>query len=311
MSSDEGYTSFESTHTLDSSNTSSSNSGCQNNPTCSPTSNFQNFIKTQPELTSKQSEKILKSHYHLTKIIHESSSARLYSGIDKTTLQKVIVKRMLKSKSSDLEIYLTKKAHHICPEATLPILFDIADNKYYTYVQPEYGCSLYDFMAKRQQVLNIAECKFIYKQLLTCMHKLQKHSIFHLDIKEENILIDPKSYQIKLIDFGVSRINPITQQKLIGSAEFFAPEILLGLSSTSSVKLHDVWSVAVSIFSSLTGQVPYKNLKHLINGQERINMSMLSDVLNDELVEIFSKTFVLNYKNRSNFKELLACKFFQ
>ena len=48
------------------------------------------------------------------------------------------------------------------------------------------------------------EIKSILKQIVSGLNYIHKHDIVHRDIKLDNILIDPVTQQIKLIDFGFS-----------------------------------------------------------------------------------------------------------
>ena len=47
---------------------------------------------------------------------------------------------------------------------------------------------------------------YIMKQVFQILVYLKTKSIVHRDIKENNILINPQNLQIKLIDFGVSKL---------------------------------------------------------------------------------------------------------
>lgn len=64
-----------------------------------------------------------------------------------------------------------------------------------------YGC-LTNYMEKR---LHLPEqiIQTIMKQLLSAICYLHNKSIFHGDIKPENIIVtDEKNFKIKLVDFG-------------------------------------------------------------------------------------------------------------
>ena len=50
------------------------------------------------------------------------------------------------------------------------------------------------------------KCKIICKQLLKALHDAHQKFIIHNDLKLENIMIDPKTLKIKLIDFGMSAL---------------------------------------------------------------------------------------------------------
>ncbi|KAG8442620.1 hypothetical protein GDO86_011416 [Hymenochirus boettgeri] len=84
------------------------------------------------------------------------------------------------------------------------------------------------------------------KEVLEALQYLHNCRIVHLDLKPENILVDQSLSKptIKLSDFGdaVQLNTTYYIHQLLGSAEFAAPEIILGnpVSLTS-----DIWSVGV------------------------------------------------------------------
>ena len=144
--------------------------------------------------------------------------------------------------------------------------------KIVTIVQPLFGQSLFDQMASTKKTLTTTDLRFVYYQIITALNQLQKAGIYHLDIKEENVLIDSETKKIKLIDFGVARSSPVPKGIKIGSTEFCSPEVILGYSCQNSLSKHDVWSVGVSLFSSFTGKLPYKNVENVVLGSEKISL---------------------------------------
>ena len=57
---------------------------------------------------------------------------------------------------------------------------------------------------KEKKKLNEADSRKIFKQLLAAVSYCHSKNIAHRDIKLENIIIDPNTKIIKLIDFGFS-----------------------------------------------------------------------------------------------------------
>jgi len=255
----------------------------------------------------KSSDSFLKEKFSISKLIQKSNIAQVYKGKCKSTKQPVIIKRSLNSAMSQDEIPLTIKANKIVSKYTLPTLFAASDNKYTIYVQPEFGVSILDFMTNRNKSLSVSEAKFIFKQILIALIKLQNAGIYHLDIKEENILIDPATYKIKIIDFGSASTKPINQ--ITGTREFLAPEVLLQDFNKSSLSKHDVWSFAVTLFSATTGQFPYTSLKNVLLGKESIDLSTFGREY-ESMIEVFSFCMVLDYKDRCSFCDLLKLEFF-
>lgn len=269
----------------------------QNQINNSNNSNSSNKISPnhcEQNLEKSKNKQILKTSYSLKKLTHSSAGTQIWEGISRHTLEPVIIKRCLKSKTLPIrrpltKIYKTKdrvyfhydeatilkKAHQACPEFTLPVLEKFECSKYLIFVQPKFGVSLYNFMIERKQSLNIEEATIIFTQVIQALSILQGNNnyyqsnseIYHLDVKEENILIDPETLQIKLIDFGCSSIGPLSPEmsrmigSKIGSREFCAPELYLGKSQESTIAKHDVWSLAMTIVSAMTGKTLYSQIQ--------------------------------------------------
>ena len=87
------------------------------------------------------------------------------------------------------------------------------------------------------------------------MQELQKRNIVHRDIKAENILINEVKDEIKLIDFGFSRMFEEGKQMktACGSPNYSAPEIL-AKEKYDPVKA-DIWSAGVLLYFMLCGSL--------------------------------------------------------
>ena len=72
----------------------------------------------------------------------------------------------------------------------------------------------------------------IFAQIVDTLYYLEKTNIVHRDIKLENIIINPITLKIKMIDFGFGKVfqHVYFQKKMdliCGTLEYMAPEILL------------------------------------------------------------------------------------
>lgn len=86
------------------------------------------------------------------------------------------------------------------------------------------------------------------------MQQLEKINIVHRDIKAENILINEAKDELKLIDFGFSRIfeEGKMMKTACGSPNYSAPEIL-AKQSYDPIKA-DIWSAGIVLYLMLCGK---------------------------------------------------------
>jgi calcium-dependent protein kinase len=88
---------------------------------------------------------------------------------------------------------------------------------------------------------------------------LHNRNICHRDIKPENILYCPRSREVKLVDFDISKK---TFQKgsrrdmltIIGTPFYQAPEMYIGGGYDEKV---DLWALGVTIYKLVTGKTPF------------------------------------------------------
>lgn len=99
----------------------------------------------------------------------------------------------------------------------------------------------------------------IMHNILKAMYNLHKLGIGHGDIKPDNILINPDTYDIQIIDFGLACTD---QCKTKGTLIYNSPEVLQNLDQISSVKRiqkSDVFSLGIVFFRLANGTFPYPN----------------------------------------------------
>jgi serine/threonine protein kinase len=88
---------------------------------------------------------------------------------------------------------------------------------------------------------------------LDYLHKI-KPPVIHRDVKPANLLVN-HNFQIKVADFGISRVESLTQtMTAIGTAQWMAPEIIRNAPYSTSA---DVYSFGVVIWEVCTRQVPF------------------------------------------------------
>lgn len=142
---------------------------------------------------------------------------------------------------------------------------DVFHDDRYVYLVTEYfkGVNLFDYMSRKRRVKE-AKVVHITWQILYAIKYLHSVNICHRDLKLENVMIDPTTLNIKIIDFGYSRkfkFYELTSN--VGTPYYVAPEVIRG----SYGKECDLWSLGVITYCLLAGEPPFfaDNLSELYN----------------------------------------------
>ncbi len=99
-------------------------------------------------------------------------------------------------------------------------------------------------------------------QLADTLHALGRDRIVHKDIKPANILINPATKQVKLIDFGIATQLPHETQQwlspnlLEGTLAYLAPE-QTGRMNRGLDYRTDFYGLGLTLYELLTGKLPF------------------------------------------------------
>jgi serine/threonine-protein kinase len=128
------------------------------------------------------------------------------------------------------------------------------DGLYYIVMELVEGITLKRFIEKRKK-LDVKEAVGIAIQIAMGMEAAHTHHIIHRDIKPQNIIISREG-KVKVADFGIAKAatsNTISQNA-IGSVHYLSPEQARGGYSDER---SDIYSLGVTLYEMLTGQVPF------------------------------------------------------
>ena len=98
----------------------------------------------------------------------------------------------------------------------------------------------------------------IVARLADALHYAHQNQVVHRDIKPANIMFDAPSGELKITDFGIARLTDSNRTRtgvVFGTPSFMSPEQLQGRPVTGR---SDLFSLAVSLFQMLTGQLPFR-----------------------------------------------------
>ena len=257
-------------------------------------------------------------NYIIGKELGKGSFATVKLGIHKITNKKYAIKIYPKTNMYDTEkrnsikneISTLKQLNH----ENIMKLYEVIDTKKNIYLILEYinGISLMEYIKnKPQKRIEENKCKELFYQIVKGINYCQKKSIYHRDIKLENILlIDEKI--VKIIDFGFSvKCSIHTYQKfLCGTPNYMSPEIIN--KKKYLPKYSDLWSLGVLLYIMLIGSFPFKakTEEFLIKKINKCEYE-LPNFISINAKNLIKKILVLEPKNRLSTEDILIDNWFE
>ena len=204
--------------------------------------------------------------YTITSKLGAGGFGQIYTAIHNTTCKDVVVKQISKKTSLKTELLqdaTVPREVKIMVSISHPGVIQLLDfysfPKHYLMIV-EYLPGWKDLFDYTVNIRYLDEdiTKRIMKQVLEVLDYLHSElKIAHLDIKPENILINPADLSIKLIDFGAATF--ITGDNLTtfeGTRQFASPDVLFR-GKYDPVNA-DIWAAGVMLYRLVLGGFPFK-----------------------------------------------------
>ena len=205
--------------------------------------------------------------YRLEELLGVGGMAAVYRGTHRNG-HKVAVKVLHTVLSLDMDIrprflregYVANKVEH--PGVVRVTDDDIAeDGAAFLVMDLLEGETLKAHIAGRGGTLAVSEIVPLMCQLLEVLDAAHRKGIVHRDIKPDNLLLERKTGALKVLDFGIARMEGDHRATrtggMMGSPGYMSPEQACGHTKLMDGQT-DVWAVGAIFFRSLTG-VPIFN----------------------------------------------------
>ncbi|MEQ8385807.1 MAG: AAA family ATPase [Coleofasciculus sp. A1-SPW-01] len=203
------------------------------------------------------------ANYQILTKIHESLHSLVYQAIVRHNHQPIILKILKNDYPTLTEITQYKQEYEITQALNVEGVIKAYDLQRY---QNSLVILFEDFGGKS---LNLLKGKFKLEELLTIFIKITDSlgaihtaNIIHKDINPSNIVYNPKTGQLKLIDFGISSLLSRENQTirnpdhLEGTLAYISPEQTGRMNRVIDYRT-DFYSLGVTFYELLTHQLPF------------------------------------------------------
>ncbi len=269
------------------------------------------------------------SGYKTGKKIHESTNSLVYRGYRETDNQPVILKILKDVYPPPEEIARLKREYEFTNKINVAGIVNVykldKDQQHWFMVLEDFdGESLAQLMTKHtfswspQSVAGNAKKISHYSkldeflplaiQIAEILGQVHRHNIVHKDINPSNIVYNPSTKKVKLIDFGISEtvsrhgnIQPPTM--LTGTLAYISPEQTARMNRAVDCRA-DLYSLGVTFYELLTGQLPFQTHdalelihSHIAKQPVPPSSSSYSSSISDIVMKLMAKNAVDRYQS--------------
>jgi PAS domain S-box-containing protein len=199
--------------------------------------------------------------------IYNGSRTQVYRAISNSNQQPVAIKILQSEYPAFNELVQFRNQYTITKNLDLtgivkPLELVNYRNGFALVMEDFGGISLAEYAALHH--LSIEEFLAIAIQIIQVLEGFYRNRIIHKDIKPQNILINPQTKQIKLIDFSISSLLPKENQEIAnpnvleGTLAYISPE-QTGRMNRGIDYRTDFYSLGVTFYELLTGQLPFQS----------------------------------------------------
>ncbi|MFB2934451.1 AAA family ATPase [Aerosakkonemataceae cyanobacterium BLCC-F154] len=209
--------------------------------------------------------------YQLNKQLYNGSRTIVYRGEREFDGLPVAIKLMKNPHPNFSELVQFRNQYTIAKNLNSPRIvktysLQTYQNGYALVMEDFGGVSLSDYFQIREKLPAQLLPEFLSIAISLCeaLDLLYRERIIHKDIKPSNILINPQTKEVKLIDFSIASLLPRETQTLLnpnlleGTLAYISPE-QTGRMNRGIDYRTDFYSLGVTFYELLTGELPFQS----------------------------------------------------